>query len=216
MGNPAKIVIGIGGGTGSGKTTVAQRLLEKYAAVGCTLLSHDSYYLDLGHLPLAERHTTNFDHPDALDHQLYLQHVKALIEGVAIERPCYDFANHTRAAGTVRVQPAPVLVLEGVLIFWDTRLRALMNCRLFMDSAPDLRLIRRLQRDMQERGRSVESVLAQYLQTTRPMHAVYIEPSRQFADLVVSNDGDPRETLRKVDACLDARFPPETLKIKSP
>jgi uridine kinase len=215
MGQHATLIIGIGGGTGSGKTTVAHHLLQRYAALGCTLLSHDSYYRGLDHLPLAARHTANFDHPDALDHQLYLEHVQALIEGATIERPCYDFTIHSRTPGKVRLEPALVLVLEGVLIFWDIRLRSLMTCRLFIDSAPDLRFIRRLQRDIQERGRSVDSVVTQYLETTRPMHAAYTEPLRQFADLVVVNDGDPQEALQEIDTYLDVRFPPGSLKAKS-
>jgi uridine kinase len=183
------MIIGICGGTGSGKTTVARRILENVSDEFITFLQQDSYYRNLGDLPVELRHRINFDHPDALDNELFINHVKALRASEPIEMPMYDFALHARRLETVHIEPKPILIVEGILIFVDAALRELMDVKLFVDTADDLRFIRRLQRDVSERGRSVESVIKQYLETVRPMHLQFVEPSKRFADVIIPEGG---------------------------
>jgi len=164
------IIIGVAGGTGSGKTTVSVAILERVGRERITYIQHDSYYKDLSHLPLEERHKINFDHPDALDTNLLVEHLKRLQAGSLIEVPIYDFTTHTRKGETRRVEPRAVTLVEGILIFADKALRDLMDVKIFVDTDADIRFLRRLQRDITERGRTLESVIRQYLETVRPMH----------------------------------------------
>lgn len=182
------LTIGVAGGSGSGKTTVA-RAIHARLDVDAVFLDQDAYYRDLGHLSLDERARTNFDHPDALDTDLMVAHLEALAAGRAIDKPTYDFARHTRAAATVRVEPREVIIVDGILSFADAQLRRRFDVKVFVDVADDLRFIRRLQRDVSDRGRSVDSVIAQYLGTVRPMHLEFVEPSKRYADIIVPEGG---------------------------
>ncbi len=183
------IVIGVAGGTGSGKTTVAMEILQRVGEEHVAYISHDAYYRDLSHLPPHLRAQVNFDHPDSLETELLIEHLKALRAGQAVEVPIYDFTIHTRTNQTRRVEPAPVILVEGILIFVDPALRALFDVKLYVDTDADVRFIRRLQRDVAERGRSVESVCQQYLATVRPMHMEFVEPSKRYADVIIPEGG---------------------------
>jgi uridine kinase len=183
------MIIGISGGTGSGKTTVAKRILEDVSDEHVLYLQQDSYYRNLGDMPIGLRHQINFDHPDALDNDLFVNHIKALRAGEPIEMPLYDFTNHTRRHETIRIDPKPILIIEGILIFVDAVLRELMDIKIFVDTDDDLRFIRRLRRDVNERGRSAESVIDQYLKTVRPMHDQFVEPSKRHADVIIPEGG---------------------------
>ncbi|MGE0883548.1 MAG: uridine kinase [Blastocatellales bacterium] len=183
------MIIGICGGTGSGKTTVARRILENVSDEQVVFFQQDSYYRNLGDMPIELRHQINFDHPDALDNDLFINHVKALRAGEAIEMPVYDFSRHTRKTETIHVAPKPILIIEGILIFVDAALRELMDIKIFVDTDDDLRFIRRLQRDVNERGRTAESVIKQYLDTVRPMHEQFVEPSKRYADVIIPEGG---------------------------
>jgi uridine kinase len=183
------IVIGVAGGTGSGKTTVANEILRRVGAEHVACIPHDAYYRDLGRLPLAQRDQVNFDHPDSLETELLVEHLKALRGERAVEIPVYDFTTHTRTGQTRRVEPAPVILVEGILIFAEPALRELLDVRLYVDTDADVRFIRRLRRDVEERGRSVESVCDQYLSTVRPMHLEFVEPSKRHADVIIPEGG---------------------------
>jgi uridine kinase len=183
------MIIGICGGTGSGKTTVARRILENVSDEQVVFLQQDSYYRNIGDMPIELRGVINFDHPDALDNDLFINHVKALRAGEAIEMPVYDFSVHTRKIATVHIEPKPILIVEGILIFVDAMLRAQMDIKIFVDTDDDLRFIRRLQRDVNERGRTTESVIKQYLETVRPMHQQFVEPSKRHADVIIPEGG---------------------------
>lgn len=183
------LVIGIAGGSGSGKTTVAQAVLNKLGPANAGLISQDSYYKDAAHLPWEERIKINYDHPDSFDNELLLAHLEQLKNGQAIQMPTYDFSRHTRAERTVQLTAAPVLVLEGILVLADPLLRDQMDIKIFVDTEADVRVLRRVTRDIQERGRSIESVYEQYLKTVKPMHDAFIEPSKRYADLIVPEGG---------------------------
>jgi uridine kinase len=183
------IIIGIAGGTGSGKTTVARVILERVGAHHIALLPHDAYYKDLGDLPQAQRALINFDHPNSLDTPLLVQHLQRLKNGQAIELPVYDFKTHTRTSQTVLIMPQPVIIVEGILIFAEPQLRALFDVKIFVDTDADTRFIRRLQRDIAERGRTSDSVIQQYLNTVRPMHLEFVEPSKRYADVIIPEGG---------------------------
>ena len=183
------VIIGVAGGTGSGKTTVAQEVLVRAGTNKITFIQHDAYYRDLSHLPPAERARQNFDHPDALENTLLIAHLKALKEGRPVEVPVYDFTTHTRTDETVRVEPHRVILLEGILIFADADLRSLMDVKIYVDTDSDIRFIRRLQRDIAERGRTMASVIHQYLGTVRPMHEEFVEPSKRYADVIIPEGG---------------------------
>ncbi len=186
------MIIGICGGSGSGKTTVARKILEAVGEHRVAYLQHDSYYKDWGHLPFEERRKINFDHPDALDTDLLIEHVEQLRAGRPIEQPVYDFTRHARTDRVRRIEPRPVILIEGILIFENARLRQLMDLKIFVDTADDLRFIRRLQRDISERGRTVESVIEQYLEQVRPMHLEFVEPSKRYADIIIPEGGSNR------------------------
>lgn len=180
------IVIGVAGGTASGKTTVSQKILEMVGANNLAYIQHDSYYRDLGHLPLAQRQSFNFDHPDALENELLIADLQRLIQGQPIHVPVYNFAQYVRTAELRLVQPRRVILVEGILIFVDRALRELMDIKIYVDTPSDLRFIRRLKRDVLERGRTVNHVIEQYLDTVRPMHLEFVDPSKLYADVVLS------------------------------
>jgi len=183
------VIIGVAGGTGSGKTTVARAILDRAGTSQISLIQHDAYYKDLGDLPLAQRAMRNFDHPDALDNDLLITHLKELKAERSIEMPIYDFTTHTRTGKTQRVGPNRVILLEGILIFADKALRPLMDAKIFVDTQADIRFIRRLQRDIAERDRTMESVVHQYLATVRPMHEQFVEPSKRYSDIIIPEGG---------------------------
>jgi uridine kinase len=183
------MIIGICGGTGSGKTTVAQKIISAIGNTRIVCLQQDSYYRDLKALPLDERRKANFDHPDSFDGELLLHHLQELSAGRPIERPIYDFAAHSRQPGTMRIEPFPVVLVEGILIFHDERMRRLMDLRIFVDCEADIRFTRRLERDIRERGRTVESVIEQYLTTVRPMHEQFVAPCIRYADVIIPHGG---------------------------
>jgi uridine kinase len=183
------LVIGIAGGSGSGKTTVANVILQRVGAQHIAYLPHDAYYKDLSDLPETQRAEINFDHPASLNTELLSEQIKQLIEGQAIELPVYDFKVHARTDYTIRIDPQPVIIVEGILIFSEKSLRELFDVKIFVDTDPDLRFIRRLSRDISERGRSTESVIQQYLSTVRPMHLEFVEPSKRYADVIIPEGG---------------------------
>ena len=182
-------VIGVAGGSGSGKTTVVSQIVKSLGDDQVSLLEHDKYYRDRGDLRLEERAALNYDHPDSLETDLLVQHVKALRGGSAVEVPRYDFARHAREEGTTTVDSRRAIIVEGILIFADPDLRKLMDVKVFVDADDDTRFIRRLQRDLSERGRTVSSVIEQYLGTVKPMHLEFVEPSKRYADLIIPLGG---------------------------
>ena len=178
-------IIGVAGGSGSGKSTVTRQVLASVGADNAAVLMQDDYYLNETQLSFEERCKTNYDHPDAFDWPLLMQHVQALRNGQAIDMPIYDFAQHQRSCQTVVLKAAPIIVIEGLFALFDPALRQMMSLKIFVDTAPDVRFIRRLQRDIAERGRSAESVIEQYLQTVRPMHKQFIEPTKRNAHVIL-------------------------------
>jgi uridine kinase len=199
-------VIGIAGGTGSGKTTVARRIYESLHLDSAVFLDQDSYYRELSHLPLEERKLVNFDHPDSVDSDLLAEHLEQLIEGRPIQKPTYDFAAHTRAAKRVRVMPRDVILVEGILLFVEPRLRELFDLRIFVDTEADVRFIRRLQRDLEMRGRTIDTVIEQYLTTVRPMHFEFVEPSKRYADIILPRGGNNAPGIGAITARLRERL----------
>jgi len=183
------MIIGICGGTGSGKTTVANRILDSVSAQEVAFIQQDSYYRDLDQMPRDIRQKVNFDHPDAIDNDLLVEHVRALRSGAAVELPIYDFKHHVRLSKTRRMEPKLITIIEGILIFAEPRLLAEMDIKVFVDTPDDIRFIRRLRRDVAERGRTVESVIEQYLVTVRPMHMQFVEPSKRVADVIIPEGG---------------------------
>ena len=183
------MIIGICGGTGSGKTTVANRTPESVSKDEVVFLQQDSYYRNLDQMPLDYRRKINFDHPDALDNELLIEHLQALKRGEPAELPIYDFRTHTRLPRTLHMEPRPIIIIEGILIFADQRLLDEMDVKVYVDTPDDIRFIRRLRRDIAERGRTVESVIEQYLATVRPMHMQFVEPSKRYADVIIPEGG---------------------------
>lgn len=183
------LVIGIAGGTGSGKTTVASAILKRVGKQHIAFLPHDAYYRAQEDLPLEERARINYDHPDSLESDLLVQHIVQLKQGKPIELPVYDFTTHSRTNRTVHVDPRRVILVEGILIFYEKAVRELCDVRIFVDTDADIRFIRRLQRDIVERGRTTESVIQQYLGTVRPMHLEFVEPSKRYADVIIPEGG---------------------------
>jgi len=178
-------IIGVAGGSGSGKTTVTAKVLETIGPDMAAVIVQDYYYRDQSHLTFEQRLATNYDHPHAFDWPLLIEHIEDLLAGRPIDMPVYDFANHTRASHTITVKPAPVIVIEGLFPLYDTTLRDMMSLKIFVDTDPDVRFIRRLQRDIRERGRSTDHVIEHYLATVRPMHNQFIEPTKRFADVIL-------------------------------
>jgi len=204
MPSRSPLVIGIAGGSGSGKTTVAQTILQKVGPDRIAFIQHDSYYKDLSGLPPAQRAEVNFDHPNSLETSLLIQHVEMLKNGQAVELPIYDFSTHSRTARTFVVQPRGVILVEGILIFVEPDLRKLFDIKIFVDTDSDIRLIRRLERDIAERGRTVESVVHQYQSTVRPMHLEFVEPSKRYADVIIPEGGFNMAALDMVVARIEA------------
>ncbi len=198
------VIIGVAGGTGSGKSTVARAILNRAGTSQISLIQHDAYYKDLGDLPLAQRAIRNFDHPDALDNNLLITHLQDLKTGQSIQMPIYDFTTHTRTGKTQRVEPNRVILLEGILIFADKVLRSLMDVKIFVDTQADIRFIRRLQRDIAERGRTMESVVHQYLATVRPMHEQFVEPSKRYSDIIIPEGGHNEVAMDLIAARIKA------------
>ncbi len=183
------IVIGIAGGTGSGKSTLANKLLEKFGEEEVSILRHDNYYKANDDLEFSEREKLNYDHPDAFESELLCKHLRELKEGKAIEMPVYDFTIHSRSDKVVLVKPAPAIVVEGILIFSEPELRDLMDIKVFVDTDADVRVLRRIKRDVKKRERTLESVINQYLQTVKPMHEQFVEPSKRKADIIIPEGG---------------------------
>jgi uridine kinase len=194
------IIIGVAGGTASGKTTVSDAILERVGRERITYIQHDSYYRDLSHLPLEERRQLNFDHPDALETELLVAHLRQLQAGRPIEVPVYDFATYKRREKPRRVEPRRVIMVEGILIFVDRDLREMMDVKLYVDTDADLRFIRRLQRDIKERDRTLETVIQQYLTTVRPMHLEFVEPSKRYADVIIPAGGFNQTAIEMIVA----------------
>jgi uridine kinase len=197
------LVVGVAGGTGSGKTTIARAILEHIGAERIAYIQHDSYYRDLSHLPLEQRARSNFDHPDALEDSLLTAQLQSLIAGQSVEVPLYDFTTHGRLRETRHVAARPVILLEGILILANPELRALMDIRIYVDTDPDIRFIRRLERDIRERGRSLCSVVDQYLRTVRPMHMEFVEPSKRYADVIIPEGGQNVVALEMICARIE-------------
>ncbi len=204
MKHPDPLVIGIAGGSGSGKTTVAQEILQRVGRDRIAFLQHDSYYKDLSGLPPTQHAEINFDHPNSLETELLTQHIASLRDGQPVDVPIYDFATDSRTSQTFTIQPHRVIIVEGILIFTEATLRNIFDVKIFVDTDSDLRFIRRLERDISERGRSTESVIKQYLLTVRPMHLEFVEPSKRYADVIIPEGGFNRAALDMVVARIEA------------
>ncbi|AYC29701.1 uridine kinase [Paenisporosarcina cavernae] len=189
MNKKKPVVIGIAGGSGSGKTSVTNAIYEVYKEKAVVVIEQDYYYKDQSHLEFEERLQTNYDHPLAFDNELLIEHLHQLLERQAIEKPVYDYAVHTRSSKTIHIEPQDVIILEGILVLEDEKLRELMDIKLFVDTDADLRIIRRILRDINERGRSIDSVVEQYLTVVRPMHNQFIEPTKRYADIIIPEGG---------------------------
>lgn len=203
--NNKPITIGVAGGSGAGKTTVSQMILERLGANNIAYIPHDSYYKDLSELPREQRKQINFDHPDSLDTELFIKQIEDLQRYEEIKMPVYDFSTHSRLDEVIVIKPHNVILVEGILIFSERRLRELMDIRIFVETDDDVRLIRRLQRDTRDRGRSVESVLHQWMETVRPMHQQFVEPSRRHAHVIIPEGGYNQVALDMVIAHLQAQ-----------
>lgn len=198
--------VAIAGGSGSGKTSLTRALVEAIGAERCAVLDHDSYYRDLSDLPIDQRARVNFDHPESLENGLLADHLQSLRDGRAVERPLYDFATHTRLPATTHVEPQPIVLCEGILLLAVPELRSAFDLRVFVDTPADVRALRRVQRDIVERGRTVQSVVLQYLQSVRPMHEHFVEPARSTADLVLGWQHTPAEWATTVVDLLRGRL----------
>ncbi|MFQ5750461.1 MAG: uridine kinase [bacterium] len=198
------ILLGIAGGTGSGKTLVAQNIYADLGSDRVVRICQDSYYKDLSHLTAEERNAHNFDHPDAIDSELLIAHLKTLLKGETIEQPIYDFVKHIRSQKTQKIGPHSIIVLEGILIFENPELRNLMDIKIYVDTDPDIRFIRRLRRDILERGRSMESVIQQYEESVRPMHLQFVEPSKRYADIIIPEGGYNKVAIDLIKTKIEA------------
>lgn len=189
------VFIGVAGGTGSGKTTVTQAILSRLPGESVALIEQDSYYRDLSHLPLSERVKNNFDHPDAFETELLVDHLDQLSRGETIQKPLYDFRTHTRRTETMPVDPRDIIVVEGILVLEDQRMRDRLDIKLFVDTDADVRILRRMVRDINERGRTMESVINQYLGIVRPMHLQFVEPTKRYADIIIPEGGENKVAI---------------------
>lgn len=201
------IVIGIAGGTGSGKTTIANVILNRVGTENIAFIPQDAYYKDLNELSRAQRDVINFDHPESLDSDLLVEHVQTLQRCEPVEIPKYDFTTHSRTSETTHIEPQAVILVEGILVFAERALCELFNVKIFVDTPPDIRFIRRLMRDIEERGRSVESVILQYETTVRPMHLEFVEPSKRYADVIIPEGGWNTAAMDMVVARIEALLP---------
>ena len=200
------LIVGIAGGSGSGKSTVARRIAGSLAASQVAFIDMDAYYRNFAHLPMAERRRVNWDHPDAFDLDLFVEQLGRLTGGQPIEKPVYDFVQHQRADETVAIAPADVIVIDGILLFVDERVRDVCDVKVYVDADADVRLIRRLRRDMVKRGRPFEEILEQYLSTVRPMHQQFVEPSKRYADLIVPRGGHNAVAIEMIVAKIQRRL----------
>lgn len=200
------LVIGVAGGSGSGKTTVVNYLCEEFASDNILRIEHDSYYRELQHLPFEERVKQNFDHPASLETELMIRHIKALMEGYPVEVPVYDFEQHTRKEDSIKATPSKVILIDGILIFSEPELLELMDVKIFVDTDDDVRLLRRLQRDIAERGRTLDNVLTQYEKFVRPMHLEFVEPSKRYADIIIPRGGKNMVALEMVTALIRGKM----------
>lgn len=196
------LIIGVAGGSGSGKTTVIQHIVQHIGEENLSLIAHDAYYRDLKHLSFEERARQNFDHPASLETELLIRHIKALSSGYSIDCPIYDFANHIRKDIALTVTPKKIILVDGILIFYEKELRRLMDIKLFVDTDDDVRLLRRLRRDITERKRSIEGVLDQYEKFVRPMHLEFVEPTKRYADIIIPHGGENQVALEMVNALI--------------
>lgn len=199
------MLVGIAGGTGSGKSTVARRIAGSFES-GVMTMDMDSYYRDLSHMTLEERRDVNFDHPDAFDAELFVDHLETLKRGETIEKPIYSFAQSVRESHTQTVHPSPIILVEGILVLGMSEVREVLDARIFVDTDDDIRIIRRIERDVTERGRSLESVIQQYVTTVRPMHLSFVEPTKRYADIVIPHGGNNDVAIRMVVSDLKARL----------
>jgi uridine kinase len=200
------LIIGIAGGSGSGKSTVARKVAESLDGASVASIDMDAYYRNFAHLPMEERRRVNWDHPDAFDHDLLTCHLGRLVAGEAVDKPVYDFVTHTRSAATERVEPADVVVIDGILLFVDERTRELCDVKVFVDADADVRLIRRIRRDMTKRGRPLDEILEQYLSTVQPMHLQFVEPSKRYADVIVPRGGHNAIAIEMIIAKIQRRL----------
>jgi len=189
------ILIGITGGTGSGKSSIADSIYSSFSDECIAMIQQDMYYKDQSHLSMEERVLTNYDHPNAFDNELLIEHLKSLLNGNSIDKPIYDFANHTRAKETVRVEARRIIIVEGILVLENKELRDLLDIKVYVDTDADIRILRRLVRDINERGRTVESVINQYLDIVRPMHMQFTEPTKRYADIIVPEGGQNKVAI---------------------
>jgi uridine kinase len=200
------LIIGIAGGSGSGKSTVARKVATALQRTSVAFIDMDAYYLDHSHLTLDDRRRVNWDHPKTFDYDLLLAHLRQLLSRQPIDKPVYDFLTHTRASESVRIDPADVVVMDGILLFVEPRVRELCDVKVFVDTDADVRLIRRLQRDIAERGRPLAEIMDQYLTTVRPMHIEFVEPSKQFADIIVPRGGHNEVAIEMIVAKIQRRL----------
>jgi len=200
------LVCGIAGGSASGKTTVVRKIVDAFPPSTVSLLDQDSYYVELSDMPIEERRHFNFDHPAAFDTDLLMQHVWQIRKGEAINKPVYSFADYNRTDKVTIIEPAPIVIIEGIMALWDERLRSLMDIKLYVDSADDIRLLRRIERDVENRGRTLASVRDQYYQTVRPMHISFVEPTKQFADIIIPEGGFNDVAISMVIDALQSRL----------
>lgn len=203
------IIIGIAGGTGSGKTTVVKKIMESLPKEGVTLIPQDSYYKDSSNVPAEKRQSINFDHPDAFDWELLSEHVRMLCEGKSVEQPIYSYLTCTRQPETIHVEPCEVIIIEGILALCDPTLRNLMDLKIFVDADPDERLIRVIQRDIVERGRTAEAVMNRYVRVLKPMHLEFIEPTKRYADLIIPQGGHNRKAVEIMKTYIENILHPE-------
>lgn len=200
------LIIGIAGGTGSGKTTVARKVAEALQTASVAFIDMDAYYRNFAHLPFEERRDINWDHPETVDMDLLVSQLERLASGESVEKPVYDFGSHVRSQRTERVPPADVVVVDGILLFVNERLRQLCDVKVFVDADADIRLVRRIQRDISERGRPLEEILEQYVTTVRPMHLQFVEPSKRWADVIVPRGGHNAVAIEMIVAKIQRRL----------
>lgn len=200
------LILGVAGGSGSGKTTVVSKIIENIGEENILLMQHDSYYRDLSHITLEERKKQNFDHPSSLETELMIRHLDALKEGYQIEIPVYDFVAHTRSDETIPATPKKIILVDGILIFSEPKLRDVMDIKIFVDTDDDVRLLRRLKRDILERGRDLDGVLNQYERFVRPMHLEFVEPSKRYSDIIIPRGGENTVALEMVIALINGKL----------
>ncbi len=200
------LILGVAGGSGSGKTTVVNSIINTIGEEQVLFMQHDSYYRDLSHISMEERRKQNYDHPSSLETELMIRHLDALRKGYQIELPVYDFVAHTRSEETIKAAPKKIILVDGILIFAEPKLRELMDIKIFVDTDDDVRLLRRLKRDIMERGRNLDSVLNQYEMFVRPMHLEFVEPSKRYADIIIPRGGENTVALEMVIALIRGKI----------